>query len=84
MVLRNVLHSYAVADRETGYCQGLSFVTGILLMHVRECCVCVCVCVCVWWVGVEWDLAKTVRDLLDFPPYRVTQRKVPLNYSTSS
>ncbi len=34
MVLRNVLHSYAVADRETGYCQGLSFVTGILLIHV--------------------------------------------------
>ena len=34
--LHHVLHGYAVADPETGYCQGLSFVTGLILMHVRH------------------------------------------------
>ncbi len=29
-----VLKGYAVADREIGYCQGLSFVAGMFLMHV--------------------------------------------------
>lgn len=29
-----VLKSYAVLDPEIGYCQGLSFVAGVLLLHV--------------------------------------------------
>ncbi len=33
--LHRVLHAYAVSDTVCGYCQGLSFVTGIVLMHVR-------------------------------------------------
>ena len=32
--LHNVLHAYAVSDKDVGYCQGLSFVAGIILMHV--------------------------------------------------
>ncbi|XP_019854945.1 PREDICTED: TBC1 domain family member 1-like isoform X2 [Amphimedon queenslandica] len=33
MSLCNVLKAYSVADREIGYCQGLSFVTGLFLLH---------------------------------------------------
>ena len=32
--LFNLLKAYSLLDREVGYCQGLSFVAGILLMHV--------------------------------------------------
>ena len=32
--LERVLHAYAVRDPEVGYCQGLSFVAGMLLIHV--------------------------------------------------
>ena len=32
--LRRMLHAYAVADSDTGYCQGISFVAGMILMHV--------------------------------------------------
>ena len=35
--LYSILHAYAVADPEIGYCQGLSFLTGMLLMHVSSC-----------------------------------------------
>ena len=35
--LYSILHAYAVADPEIGYCQGLSFLTGMLLMHVSNC-----------------------------------------------
>jgi len=34
--LYNILHAYAVADPDTGYCQGLSFLTGMLLIHVSS------------------------------------------------
>jgi hypothetical protein len=34
--LANILHGYAVSDVETGYCQGLSFIAGMLLMHVSS------------------------------------------------
>lgn len=34
--LHSILHGYAVADPETGYCQGLSFVTGIILVHTTD------------------------------------------------
>ena len=33
--LFNILKSYSLLDDEVGYCQGLSFVAGLLLMHVR-------------------------------------------------
>lgn len=36
LCLFNVLKAYSVLDEEVGYCQGLSFVAGILLMHMRE------------------------------------------------
>ena len=32
--LFNLLKAYSLIDTEVGYCQGLSFVAGILLMHV--------------------------------------------------
>lgn len=36
LCLFNVLKAYSVLDEEVGYCQGLSFVAGILLMHMKE------------------------------------------------
>lgn len=32
--LYNLLKVYSILDEELGYCQGLGFVAGILLMHV--------------------------------------------------
>ncbi|XP_047736241.1 uncharacterized protein LOC108675467 [Hyalella azteca] len=34
--LFNLLKAYSLLDEDVGYCQGLSFVAGILLMHVNE------------------------------------------------
>ena len=34
--LRNLMHAYAVYDKEVGYCQGLGFVAGLLLMTIPE------------------------------------------------
>lgn len=34
--LFNLLKAYSLLDSEVGYCQGLSFVAGILLLHVDE------------------------------------------------
>lgn len=34
LALFNVLKAYSLLDQEVGYCQGLSFVGGILLLHV--------------------------------------------------
>lgn len=33
--LYNLLKAYSLLDEEVGYCQGLSFIAGILLLHVR-------------------------------------------------
>jgi len=43
--LERVLHAYAVRDEEVGYCQGLSFVAGMMLIHVSVilCSVCICI-----------------------------------------
>ena len=30
-----MLKAYSLLDKEVGYCQGLSFVAGLLLIHVR-------------------------------------------------
>ena len=35
--LERLLHAYAVKDCEVGYCQGLSFVAGVILIHVSIC-----------------------------------------------
>lgn len=35
MSLFNAMKAYSILDAEVGYCQGLSFVGGLLLMHVR-------------------------------------------------
>lgn len=32
--LYDVLHAYSVADEEVGYCQGMSYIAGIFLIHV--------------------------------------------------
>jgi hypothetical protein len=32
--LFNVLKAYSILDNEVGYCQGMSFIVGILLIHV--------------------------------------------------
>lgn len=32
--LRNVLRAYAAYDPEVGYCQGMNFITGLLLMFM--------------------------------------------------
>lgn len=34
--LFNLLKAYSLFDTEVGYCQGLSFVAGILLLHVSD------------------------------------------------
>ncbi|GIY86744.1 TBC1 domain family member 1 [Caerostris extrusa] len=34
--LFNLLKAYSLLDQEVGYCQGLSFVAGILLLHMPE------------------------------------------------
>lgn len=34
--LFNLLKAYSIHDTDVGYCQGLSFVAGILLMHMDE------------------------------------------------
>lgn len=36
LALFNLLKAYSLLDREVGYCQGLSFVAGILLLHMNE------------------------------------------------
>ncbi len=34
--LFNVLKAYSILDTEVGYCQGMSFIVGILLIHVNN------------------------------------------------
>ncbi|KAM9320504.1 TBC1 domain family member 4 [Gastrophryne carolinensis] len=34
--LYNLLKAYSLLDREVGYCQGISFVAGVLLLHMSE------------------------------------------------
>lgn len=36
LALYNLLKAYSLLDKDVGYCQGLSFIAGILLMHVRS------------------------------------------------
>ncbi|XP_064636063.1 TBC1 domain family member 1-like isoform X2 [Lineus longissimus] len=36
LALFNLLKAYSLLDKEVGYCQGLSFVAGVLLMHMQE------------------------------------------------
>nr|XP_022328358.1 TBC1 domain family member 1-like isoform X3 [Crassostrea virginica] len=36
LALYNLLKAYSLLDKEVGYCQGLSFIAGILLMHMEE------------------------------------------------
>ncbi len=34
VALRNVLKVYSLYDREVGYCQGMGYIAGILLLHM--------------------------------------------------
>lgn len=34
LALYNLLKAYSLLDEEVGYCQGLSFIAGVLLLHV--------------------------------------------------
>ncbi|XP_073436488.1 TBC1 domain family member 4 isoform X2 [Dendrobates tinctorius] len=34
--LYNLLKAYSLLDKEVGYCQGISFVAGVLLLHMNE------------------------------------------------
>ncbi|RVE49593.1 hypothetical protein evm_005725 [Chilo suppressalis] len=36
LALYNILKAYSLLDPDVGYCQGLSFVAGVLLMHMEE------------------------------------------------
>lgn len=36
LALYNLLKAYSLLDKDVGYCQGLSFIAGILLMHMEE------------------------------------------------
>lgn len=38
LALFNLLKAYSLLDPEVGYCQGLSFVVGVLLLHVSFFC----------------------------------------------
>lgn len=35
LALYNLLKAYSLLDPEVGYCQGLCFVAGVLLLHVN-------------------------------------------------
>lgn len=35
-VLLNVLKAYSVFNKDVGYCQGMGFVTALLLMYMEE------------------------------------------------
>lgn len=35
-MLFNVLKAYAVLDKDLGYCQSMSYVTAVLLLHMEE------------------------------------------------
>lgn len=36
LALYNLLKAYSLLDPEVGYCQGLCFVAGVLLLHVCQ------------------------------------------------
>lgn len=36
LALYNLLKAYSLLDSEVGYCQGLSFIAGVLLLHLDE------------------------------------------------
>ncbi|XP_054709766.1 TBC1 domain family member 1-like [Uloborus diversus] len=36
LALYNVLKAYSLSDTEVGYCQGLGFIAGIFLLHMKE------------------------------------------------
>lgn len=36
LALFNLLKAYSLLDPDVGYCQGLSFVAGVLLLHVSK------------------------------------------------
>ena len=36
LALYNLLKAYSLLDSQVGYCQGLSFIAGVLLMHLEE------------------------------------------------
>ena len=36
LALYNLLKAYSLLDSQVGYCQGLSFIAGLLLMHLEE------------------------------------------------
>lgn len=36
LALYNLLKAYSLLDPEVGYCQGLCFVAGVLLLHVSN------------------------------------------------
>lgn len=36
LALYNLLKAYSLLDPEVGYCQGLCFVAGVLLLHVSK------------------------------------------------
>lgn len=36
LALFNLLKAYSLLDKEVGYCQGISFVAGVLLLHMSE------------------------------------------------
>eukprot|EP00952_Eustigmatos_sp_NYUAD-ZCMA_P014122 55401-Eustigmatos_ZCMA.PRE.1 len=44
--LRRVLHAYSRIDPEVGYCQGMGFVTAMLLTYFTGASVCAGACVC--------------------------------------
>lgn len=39
-MLFNVIKAYSLFDTHVGYCQGLHFVVGVLLLHVSRCSIC--------------------------------------------
>lgn len=44
LALFNLLKAYSLLDSEMGYCQGLSFVAGVLLLHVIK------LSIAIWWI----------------------------------
>lgn len=61
--LFDLLKAYSVLDSEVGYCQGLSFVAGMLLMHLEEREAYDALCHVLFTLGVRKQYKPTMHEL---------------------
>lgn len=63
MALFSLLKGYSVVDQEVGYCQGLSFVAGMLLMHLEEREAFDALCHVLFYLGIRKQYKPTMQEL---------------------